>query len=147
MFVAGLPCIISHINASAQRKSCCGCIKVAAGSCWGKAKSPWWRQPSLKHFWLRLRHVMQVGHLEPPMAWRSLLYPSPARFPMAWRVTQLAVPMPRDLPSPELLATARYWSECLQGCRIAALPGCEVARVAGRAAQLQSCRASDNTLW
>ena len=45
-----------------------------------RCMSPWWRQPPFKHFYLRLRHVMRVGHLESPMAWRSLLYPSPAGF-------------------------------------------------------------------
>ena len=36
----------------------------------------------------------RVGHLASPMVWRSLLYPSPARLPLAWGVTQLPLPMP-----------------------------------------------------
>ena len=42
------------------------------------------------------------------MVWRSLLYPSPARLPLAWGVTQLPLPMPHDLPSADMMATAKW---------------------------------------
>ena len=45
---------------------------------------PRWRQAGCLTFHLQLSHVLRVGHLQPLMAWRSLLYPSPARLPMCW---------------------------------------------------------------
>ena len=51
---------------------------------------PVWRRASLHTFALRLHHVMRVGHLESPMVWRSLLYPSPARLPLTWGYHQLS---------------------------------------------------------
>ena len=42
------------------------------------------------------------------MVWRSLLYPSPARLPLAWGVTQLPLPMPHDLPSPAMVASSKW---------------------------------------
>ena len=69
---------------------------------------PRWRQVGCLTFHMQLSHVLRVGHLQPFKAWRSLLYPSPARLPMCWGVTELPLPMPHDLPSPELTATARW---------------------------------------
>ena len=69
---------------------------------------PLWRQTGCLTFHMQLSHVLRVGHLQPLKAWRSLLYPSPARLPMCWGVTDLPLPMPHDLPSPDLLATARW---------------------------------------
>ena len=70
--------------------------------------TPWWRQTGCLIFHMHLSHVLRVGHLQPLTAWRSLLYPSPARLPMSWGVTGLPLPMPHDLPSPDLTATARW---------------------------------------
>ena len=69
---------------------------------------PVWRRASLHTFTLRLHHVMRVGHLESPMVWRSLLYPSPARLPLTWGITNFPRPMPHDLPSYEMLQTATW---------------------------------------
>ena len=69
---------------------------------------PTWRQAGCLTFHLQLSHVLRVGHLQPLKAWRSLLYPSPARLPMCWGVTDLPLPMPHDLPNPALTATARW---------------------------------------
>ena len=69
---------------------------------------PIWRRASLHTFTLRLHHVMRVGHLESPMVWRSLLYPSPARLPLTWGITNFPRPMPHDLPSYEMLQTATW---------------------------------------
>ena len=69
---------------------------------------PRWRQASLLNFTLNVHHVVRVGHLESPMVWRSLLYPSPARLPLAWGVTQLPLPMPHDLPSADMMASAKW---------------------------------------
>ena len=69
---------------------------------------PVWRRASLHTFTLRLHHVMRVGHLESPMVWRSLLYPSPARLPLTWGITSFPRPMPHDLPSYEMLQTATW---------------------------------------
>ena len=41
-----------------------------------------WRQAGCLTFHLQLSHVLRVGHLQPLKAWRSLLYPLPARLPM-----------------------------------------------------------------
>ena len=70
--------------------------------------TPRWRQAGCLTFHMHLSHVLRVGHLQPLTAWRSLLYPSPARLPMSWGVTDLPLPMPHDLPSPDLTATARW---------------------------------------
>ena len=43
---------------------------------------PTWRQAGCLTFHLQLSHVLRVGHLLALKAWRSLLYPSPARLPM-----------------------------------------------------------------
>ena len=59
----------------------------------------------MHNFTVYVHHVMRVGHLASPMVWRSLLYPSPARLPLAWGVTQLPLPMPHDLPSPDMVAS------------------------------------------
>ena len=67
---------------------------------------PRWRQATMHTFTLYVHHVMRVGHLASPMVWRSLLYPSPARLPLAWGVTQLPLPMPHDLPSPAMVASS-----------------------------------------
>ena len=69
---------------------------------------PRWRQASLLSFTLEVHHVMRVGHLESPMVWRSLLYPSPARLPLPWGVTQLPLPTPHDLPSADLVTSAKW---------------------------------------
>ena len=69
---------------------------------------PSWRQAGCLTFHLRLSHVLRVGHLQPLKAWRSLLYPSPARLPMCWGVTDLPLLTPHDLPSPALTDTARW---------------------------------------
>ena len=69
---------------------------------------PRWRQASLLQFTLNVHHVMRVGHLESPMVWCSLLYPSPARLPLVWGITQLPLPMPHDLPTAELVASAKW---------------------------------------
>ena len=69
---------------------------------------PRWRQASLLSFTLSVHHVMRVGRLESPMVWRSLLYPSPARLPLAWGVTQLPLPIPHDLPSADMVASAKW---------------------------------------
>ena len=53
---------------------------------------------AMHNFTVYVHHVMRVGHLASPMVWRSLLYPSPARLPLAWGVTQLPLPLPHDLP-------------------------------------------------
>ena len=53
---------------------------------------PRWRQATMHTFTLYVHHVMRVGHLASPMVWRSLLYPSPARLPLACSVTQLHFP-------------------------------------------------------
>ena len=63
--------------------------------------APRWREATMHDFTVSVHHVMRVGHLASPMVWRSLLYPSPARLPLAWNVTQLPLPMPHDLPSPK----------------------------------------------
>ena len=42
------------------------------------------------------------------MVWRSLLYPSPARLPLTWGITNFPRPMPHDLPSYEMLQTATW---------------------------------------
>ena len=55
---------------------------------------PRWREATMHNFTVYVHHVMRVGHLASPMVWRSLLYPSPARLPLAWGVTQLPLPMP-----------------------------------------------------
>ena len=73
---------------------------------------PRWRQASLLHFTLNVHHVMRVGHLESPMVWRSLLYPSPARLPLVWRITQL-LPMPHDLPTAEVVESAKWLARAL----------------------------------
>ena len=62
----------------------------------------------MHNFTVYVHHVMRVGHLASPMVWRSLLYPSPARLPLAWGVTQLALPMPHDLPSPDMVASSKW---------------------------------------
>ena len=54
---------------------------------------PTWRQAGCLTFHLQLSHVLHVGHLQPLKAWRSLLYPSAARLPMWWGVTDLPLPM------------------------------------------------------
>ena len=59
-------------------------------------------------FTVHVHHVMRVGHLASPMVWRSLLYPSPARLPLAWGVTQLPLSMPHDLPSPAMVASSKW---------------------------------------
>ena len=59
----------------------------------------------MHNFTVYVHHVMRVGHLASPMVWRSLLYPSPARLPLAWGVTQLPLPMPHDLPSPDIASS------------------------------------------
>ena len=69
---------------------------------------PRWRQASLLSFTLSVHHVTRVGHLESPMVWHSLLYPSPARLALAWGVTQLPLPMPHDLPSADMVASAKW---------------------------------------
>ena len=69
---------------------------------------PRWREASLLHFTLEVHHVMRVGHLESLMAWRSLLYLSPARLPLAWGITQLPLSMPHDLPAAELVDSAKW---------------------------------------
>ena len=45
--------------------------------------TPRWRQAGCLTFHMHLSHVLRVGHLQPLTAWRSLLYPSPARLPMS----------------------------------------------------------------
>ena len=77
--------------------------------------TPRWRQTGCLFFRMHLHHVRRVGHLQPLTAWRSLLYPSPARLPMTWGVTDLPLPMPHDLPSPDLTATARWLVRALIG--------------------------------
>ena len=62
----------------------------------------------MHNFTVYVHHVMRVGHLASPMVWRSLLYPSPARLPLAWGVTQLPLPMPHDLPSPDMVASSKW---------------------------------------
>ena len=62
----------------------------------------------MHNFTVYVHHVMRVGHLASPMIWRSLLYPSPARLPLAWGVTQLPLPMPHDLPSPDMVASSKW---------------------------------------
>ena len=52
--------------------------------------------------------VMRVGHLESNMVWRSLLYPSAAKLPLVWGITQLPLPIPHDLPTAELVASAKW---------------------------------------
>ena len=69
---------------------------------------PRWRQASLLHFTLNVHHVTRVEHLESPMVWRSLLYPSPARLPLVWGITQLPLPMPHDLPTAEVVESAKW---------------------------------------
>ena len=69
---------------------------------------PRWREATMHNFTVYVHHVMRVGHLASPMLWRSLLYPSPARLPLAWGVTQLALPMPHDLPSPDMVASSKW---------------------------------------
>ena len=69
---------------------------------------PRWRQASLLHLTLNVHHVMRVGHLESPMVWCSLLYPSPARLPLVWGITQLPLPMPHDLPTAEVVESAKW---------------------------------------
>ena len=69
---------------------------------------PRWRQATMHTFTVYVHHVMRVGHLASPMVWRSLLYRSPARLPLAWGVTQLSLPMPHDLPSPAMVASSKW---------------------------------------
>ena len=93
--------------------------------------------------------TMRVGHLASPMVWRSLLYPSPARLPVAWGVTQLPLPMPHDLPSPDMVASSKWLVRALLTLHaespLAALPdlpGLEEALPSGSqsAGWLASCR-------
>ena len=69
---------------------------------------PRWREATMHNFTVYVHHVMRVGHLASPIIWRSLLYPSPARLPLAWGVTQLPLPMPHDLPSPAMVASSKW---------------------------------------
>ena len=78
---------------------------------------PRWREASLLHFTLNVHHVM---HLESPMVWRSLLYPSPARLPLVWEITQLPLPMSHDLPTAEVVESAKWLVRALLTER----PGC-----------------------
>ena len=70
--------------------------------------APRWREATMHNFTVYVHHVMRVGHLASPMVWRSLLYPSPARLPLVWGVTQLPLPMPHDLPSPAMVASSKW---------------------------------------
>ena len=70
--------------------------------------APRWREATMHDFTVSVHHVMRVGHLASPMVWRSLLYPSPARLPLAWGVTQLPLPMPHDLSSPDMVASSKW---------------------------------------
>ena len=67
-----------------------------------------WREATMHNFTVYVHHVMRVGHLASPMVWRSLLYPSTARLPLAWGVTQLPLPMPHDLLSPAMVASSKW---------------------------------------
>ena len=71
---------------------------------------PVWRRASLHTFTLRLHHVMRVGHLESPMVWCSLLYPSPARPACRSHGVSLTFhgPCRTILPSYEMLQTATW---------------------------------------
>ena len=73
--------------------------------------APRWREATMHNFTVYVHHVMRVGHLASPMVWRSLLYPSPARLPLAWGVTQLP-------PSPDMVASSKWLvracSHCMQ---------------------------------
>ena len=62
----------------------------------------------MHNFTVYVHHVMRVGHLASPMAWRGLLLPSPARLSLAWDVTQLPLSMPHDMPSPDTVASSKW---------------------------------------
>ena len=103
----------------------------------------------MHNFTVYVHHVMRVGHLASPMVWRSLLYPSPARLPLAWDVTQLPLPMPHDLPSPDMVASSKWLVRALLTLHaespLAALPdlpGLEEALPSGSQSPgwLASCR-------
>ena len=103
----------------------------------------------MHNFTVYVHHVMRVGHLASPMVWRSLLYPSPARLPLAWGVTQLPLPMPHDLPSPDMVASSKWLVRALLTLHadspLAALPdlpGLEESLPSGSqsAGWLASCR-------
>ena len=81
-----------------------------------------WRQASCLYFHVTLRHVLRVGQLQPLTAWRSLLYPSPARLPMVWGITNLDVVMPHQLPKGALIDTAASAPTDKQGIWVAAPP-------------------------
>ena len=92
----------------------------------------------MHNFTVYVHHVMRVGHLASPMVWRSLLYPSPARLPLAWGVTQLPLPMPHDLPSPAMVASSKWLVRALLTLQadsplaaIPDLPGLEEALPSG----------------
>ena len=83
------------------------------------------------------------------MVWRSLLYPSPAWLPLAWGVTQLPLPMPHDLPSPDMVASSKWLVRALLTphadsplAALSDLPGLEEALPSGSQSSgwLASCR-------
>ena len=103
---------------------------------------PRWREATMHNFTVYDTMCTMScvwGTLLPP--WSG--YPSPARLPLAWGVTQLPLPMPHDLPSPDMVASSKC-RPCSESplAALPDLPGLEEALPSGSQSPgwLASCR-------